>query len=108
MIVEPPKNQYILEGGEATLTCKTLGAVRALWSINGNATDHLINVLHLSYYKGLGVLFSNSDNVNLTMTVPACSSTKVNNIICVAIDDGRRPTESAMVQIHVFKSFRKH
>lgn len=95
-------------GGEATLTCKTQGAKRSFWSINGNATGHLVNTLNLEYYERLGVVFNHSNNVNLTMTVPACISTKVNNIICVAQNKNYFSTESAMVQIYVFKSFRKY
>ena len=106
-ILEPPENQYILEDEVATLTCNVQGE-RAYWFINGNATD---NMRHKSYYEGLGVTFdapNTSNYINLTMTVPACQTSKVNNIQCVAKDRLHRPKFSDRVWITVFKSFRKY
>ena len=105
VILEPPENQYILENEVATLTCKMQGAKFALWFINGNDTDH-----HKSYYVELGVIFDKSNYstfTNLTMTVPACLASKVNNIECVAKDRLRRADWSDEVRINVFKTFRK-
>ena len=106
-IVEPPANQYILEDEVATLTCSVQGAHLTYWFINGNATNH---DHHQSYYEGLGVTFNefNSSNItDLTMTVPACIASKVNNIQCVANDRRFRAEWSDAVWINVFKSFRK-
>ena len=107
-ILKPPENQYILEDEEAILTCNVWGE-NSYWFINGNATNH---PHHTSYYEGLGVTFNESTTPshtrNLTMTVPACQTSKVNNIQCVA-KDGRFNIEfSDRVCITVFKSFRKY
>ena len=107
-ILEPPENQYILEDEEAVLTCNVQG-VNAYWLINNrNQTNHRHNTL---YYEGLGVTFNNvttPNHINLTMTVPACVTSKVNNIRCVAKDENIRAEFSDRVWITVFKSFRKY
>ena len=107
VILEPPENQYILEDEVATLICKVQGAKRAYWSINGTTTDH-----RQSYYEGLGVIFDNSNisesnSMTLTMIVPACLTSRVNNILCVAKDRNFHLQMSDAVGISVFKSFRK-
>ena len=105
MILEPPENQYILKNEDATLLCKVQGAEQAYWVINRNATNH-----HQPYYEELGVTFIESDYsefINLTMTVPACLTSKVNNIQCFAADRSHRGVWSNKVGINVFESFRK-
>ena len=106
MIIEPPENQYILEGTVATLFCKVHGARFVFWSINGNTIEH---EFHRSYYEGLGVIFAESnDSSNLTMTVPASVTSEVNNIHCIAQNkDHYILGVSDAVRISVFKSFRK-
>lgn len=110
VIIEPPENQYILEGAVATLSCRVQGAQYAFWSINEeNTTEHRH---HWSYYEGLGVVFTNSSdsnsNINLTMTVPASLTSKVNNIRCIAKNENHFILAmSDNVQISVFKSFSK-
>ena len=106
-ILKPPENQYILEDEEAILTCNIRGKW-AYWFINGNATNHQHNTL---YYEGLGVTFNESttpNHINLTMTVPAYVTSKVNNIECVAKDRHFNIELSDPVCITVFKSFRKY
>ena len=110
VILEPPQNQYILEGTNATLTCLYNGT-DSYWIISGDALTHNNNDQQ-AYYETLGVMFIPKQpvertNNNLTMIVPANLSGVVNDIMCVVRDSKRLQVHSDAVNIVVFKTFRE-
>lgn len=109
-ILEGPQNQYILEGTNATITCIAYGS-DAFWNINGTVLSYS-HKHQRADYEAMGVVFiDNLENsmsiLNLTMIVPACVSSAVKNIKCIARDVIHRQTQSGIANIFVFKTFRE-
>ena len=107
-ILQPPQNQYILEGTKATINCEAYGQT-AYWIINGTALTSTHSI-QLTRYEAMGITFTNTSNQmthNLTMTVPAYLEGAARNIICVARDASHRKTESSPVNIFVLQTLCK-